>query len=56
MQTTKLRLSHLVNRGVICAWFPEDPLDGKLFHGSDVAFVVRYMYERRLRKSRIMIH
>lgn len=50
-QTTKLRVSVMPHRDRIAAWFPDDELDGKLFQGTDVPEITRYMYERRLRKQ-----
>lgn len=56
MQTTKLRMTVLAHRGVICAWFPDAPMDGKLFHGGTVAEIAKYMYRRRVRKQSNVRH
>lgn len=50
MQLPKLRISVMPHRDRIVAWFPDQLLDGKLFAGTDVRAVARFMYARRLRK------
>ncbi|ABR10599.1 BcepNY3gp64 [Burkholderia phage BcepNY3] len=50
LQVPKLRVCVMPHRNRIAAWFPDQPLDGKLFVGNDTRLTVQYMYGRRLRK------
>lgn len=51
MQSAKLRMVTLSN-GMIAAWFPDQPFDGKLWcPDGDLSQIVRHMYQRRLNKQ-----